>query len=354
MPTQPANANADTSIIDLRSDTVTLPCQGMREAMAHAALGDDVYGEDPTVIQLEEKLAALTGHQAALFFPSGTQSNLVALLSHCQRGDEYIVAQNAHTYMYEAGGAAVLGGIQPQPLESEADGTLDLAKVARAIKVDDFHFARSKLLALENTTHGKVLPLDYIARAETLARENGLAMHLDGARLFNAAVHLDITAKQITRHFDSVSVCLSKGLGAPVGSLLCANREIIARAKRWRKMVGGGMRQIGGLAAAGIYALDNNIQRLREDHQHAQQLADGLANIAQCEIIGGKAQTNMVFARMDIPETRFAKLQAHAKKHRVLLGARLGPPILRLVTHKHIRAQDITHALEVIAAFFAK
>ena len=238
------------SVIDLRSDTVTQPTAGMLDAMANAATGDDVYGEDPTVNRLEAELANQLGFAQALFVPTGTMSNLLGLMAHCDRGDEYIVGQQAHTYKYEGGGAAVLGSIQPQPLEVQADGSLDLAQVAAAIKPDDFHFARTRLLALENTMQGKVLPLEYLAQARRFTREHGLALHLDGARLYNAAVKLGVDAREITQHFDSVSVCLSKGLGAPIGSVLCGSVELIAKARRLRKMVGGGMRQAGILAAA--------------------------------------------------------------------------------------------------------
>ncbi|MDP7289739.1 MAG: low-specificity L-threonine aldolase, partial [Phycisphaerae bacterium] len=226
-------------IIDLRSDTVTKPTQAMRDAMATAEVGDDVYSEDPTVNRLEALAAEMLGMEAAVFAPSGTQSNLIGLLSHCQRGDEYIVGQHAHTYKYEGGGAAVLGSIQPQPLAFEPDGTLDLDKVAYAIKPDDFHFARTRLLCLENTHRGLVLPMEYLARAEAFARGRGLSLHLDGARLFNAAVKLDIPVADIARHFDSVSICLSKGLGAPVGSLLCATGSLVKEARKWRQMLGG-------------------------------------------------------------------------------------------------------------------
>jgi threonine aldolase len=259
-------------LIDLRSDTVTQPTVAMREAMMAAELGDDVYGEDPTVNRLEAWLANELGFAAALFVPTGTMSNLLGLMAHCERGDEYIVGQQAHTYKYEGGGAAVLGSIQPQPIDGEADGSLDLAKVEAAIKQDDFHFARTRLLALENTMQGKVLPLDYLAAARELTRRRGLSLHLDGARLYNAAVKLGVPAREITQHFDSVSVCLSKGLGAPVGSVLCGSTALIAKARRLRKMVGGGMRQAGVLAAAGLYALQHQVQRLVEDHAKAAWL----------------------------------------------------------------------------------
>ena len=343
-----------SAIIDLRSDTVTTPCDGMRRAMAAAEVGDDVYDEDPTVKELEGKLAQMAAQEAGLFFPSGTQSNLAALLSHCQRGDEYLVAQNAHTYRFEAGGAAVLGSIQPQPLDSEADGTLDLDKVATAIKADDFHFAKTRLLVLENTFGGKVLPLDYLEQAGVLARQRGLGFHLDGARAFNAAAALGVDLAEVTARFDSVSICLSKGLGAPVGSVLCASGDIIARARRWRKITGGGMRQAGILAAAGIYALDHNVKRLREDHDRAQRLAEQLANIDGLEVPGGKAHTNMVFISLgdDNPARDLDALRQHAKTHALLLGERTTANTIRLVTHKQVDDPDIPRAVQVIAEFF--
>jgi threonine aldolase len=269
--------------VDLRSDTVTRPTAAMRAAMAAADVGDDVFGDDPSVNALQERIAALLGKEAALFVSSGTQGNLVAVMTHCGRGDEYIVGQSAHTYRYEAGGAAVLGSVQPQPLEHQADGSLALEDIAAAIKPDDAHFARSRLLCLENTIGGKVLPLDYLARATALARERGLATHLDGARLFNAAVALGgdpyANARAIAAHFDSVSVCFSKGLGAPVGSALVGSRAFIHEAHRWRKMLGGGMRQAGVLAAAALHALDHHVERMAVDHALARRLADGLQQV---------------------------------------------------------------------------
>ncbi len=344
------------ALLDLRSDTVTVPCDNMRRAMAAAEVGDDVYDEDPTVKRLEQQLAERAGQEAGLFFPSGTQSNLVALLSHCQRGDEYIVAQNAHTYRYEGGGGAVLGGIQPQPLEATADGTLDLSKVAAAIKADDIHFAKTRLLALENTFAGRVIPADYLKRAGALARENGLGFHLDGARVFNASVALGVEVAEITADFDSVSICLSKGLGAPVGSVLCADREFIHSARRWRKVAGGGMRQAGMLAAAGIYALDHNIERLRQDHDHAQRLADQLLRIDELEVLGGGAHTNMVFVSMRDGDTGgdFDALRNHAKSHGLLLGERTAANTLRLVTHMHLSDTDISTTAKIIAGFFGR
>jgi threonine aldolase len=274
-------------IVDLRSDTVTRPTPAMREAMLAAPLGDDVFGDDPAVNALQEKIAGLLGFEAALFVPTGTQSNLCGILSHCQRGDEYIVGQMAHCYRWEGGGAAVFGSVQPQPLNHQTDGTLALAEIEAAIKPDDAHFARTRMLALENTLGGKLLPFDYVQQATALAKKHGLARHLDGARLFNAAVAQAAQtgsnplaeARRIADCFDSVSVCFSKGLGAPVGSALCGSREFIARAHRVRKMAGGGMRQAGVLAAAASHALDHHVGRLAQDHALAKHLAEGLAGI---------------------------------------------------------------------------
>ncbi|GAF68395.1 unnamed protein product, partial [marine sediment metagenome] len=304
-------------VIDLRSDTVTKPTSAMRMAMADAEVGDDVFGEDPTVNRLEALAAEMLGTEDAIFVSSGTQSNLLGVMSHCQRGDEYIVGQEAHTYKFEAGGAAVLGSIQPQPLDFEPDGTLDLNKVAKAIKPDDIHFAPTRLLCLENTQGGKVLPLDYMKNAADFAREHKLALHLDGARIFNASVKLNIDVKEISCHFDSISICLSKGLGAPVGSLLCATKEQIKEARRWRKMLGGGMRQAGILAAAGIYALQNNITRLEDDHHNAAILAKGLAEIEELNIAPETVQTNMVFFSID--RAIAAKLKENLKQSGILI-----------------------------------
>ena len=330
------------TVIDLRSDTVTQPSAGMREAMANAPMGDDVYGEDPSVNKLESELALRLGFASALFVPTGTMSNLLALMAHCGRGDEYIVGQQAHTYKYEGGGAAVLGSIQPQPLEVQADGSLDLVQVVAAIKPDDFHFARTRLLALENTMQGKVLPVEYLAAASRLTREHGLALHLDGARLYNAAVKLGVDASDITRHFDSVSVCLSKGLGAPVGSVLCGTAELIGKARRLRKMVGGGMRQAGQLAAAGLYALDHQVERLADDHANAQFLAEGLRT-AGYEV--EPVQTNMVYVQID---ERAGALKAFAAEEGIRLSA---APRLRMVTHMDVSHSQIEHVIAVFTEF---
>ncbi len=334
-------------IIDLRSDTVTRPSPEMREVMANAEVGDDVYGDDPTVNRLEEMAADLLGFEEALFTTSGTQANLVGIMAHCNRGDEYIVGQQAHTYRYEAGGAAVLGSIQPQPIEFEEDSTLDLEKVAKKIKPDDFHFAKSRLLCLENTQNGKVLPPDYLKKAADFTRRNNLKLHLDGARLFNAAVAMEVEAQSICAHFDSVSVCLSKGLGAPVGSLLCGEKHHISRARRWRKMVGGGMRQAGILAAAGIYALKNNIDRLRDDHENARKLADSLDKLAEPEVYRHTAQTNMVF--FSLSESRARELARFLKKYNILITP---GGTTRLVTHLDITREDISFVLEKMVEFF--
>ena len=329
-------------LIDLRSDTVTQPTAAMREAMMAAELGDDVYGEDPTVNRLEAWLAAELGFQAALFVPTGTMSNLLGLMAHCERGDEYIVGQQAHTYKYEGGGAAVLGSIQPQPIDGEADGSLDLAKVEAAIKQDDFHFARTRLLALENTMQGKVLPLDYLAAARELTQRRGLGLHLDGARLYNAAVKLGVPAGEITRHFDSVSVCLSKGLGAPVGSVLCGSAALIGKARRLRKMVGGGMRQAGVLAAAGLYALQHQVERLAEDHANAARLGEGLAALGYSV---EPVQTNMVYVQLG---ERAGQITAFMAERGIAVSA---APRLRLVTHLDVSAEQIEQVIEAFAVF---
>ncbi len=333
-----------TNYIDLRSDTVTRPTPAMRKAMAEAEVGDDVYGDDPTVIRLQEIAAEMLGKEAALFLPSGTQSNLCALLSHCQRGDEYIVGQHAHTYMYEGGGAAVLGSIQPQPLDFMPDGSLDLDQVAACIKPDDPHFARTRLLCLENTQGGKVLPLNYLPEARAVAEKYGLGMHLDGARIFNASVKLGVPATDISRYFDSISVCLSKGLCAPVGSVLCGTSEMINNAHRWRKMLGGGMRQAGVLAAAGILALTEQVRHLSDDHENARLLAEALTDQPGLAVDQGAMQTNMVFAR--VTKGSRQDLMQKMKEEGVLVsGSR---DSLRLVTHFDFKQDQIE---AVVAAF---
>lgn len=334
-------------MIDLRSDTVTVPGEEMRRIMAAAPVGDDVYGEDPTVNRLEETAAGIMGKEAALFCASGTQSNLTALLSLCGRGDEYIVGQQAHTYRYEGGGAAVFGSIQPQPLECEPDGTLDLDLVDRFIKPDDFHFARTRLLCLENTNGGRVLPMDYLERAGRFSASRGLKMHLDGARIFNAAVRLGIDAGAIAQPFDTVSVCLSKGLGAPVGSVLCGSREMVTRARRWRKILGGGMRQAGILAAAGIYALTRHVDRLADDHENAARLADGLSTIDEIAIDPARVQTNIMFGSA---KSGFESLVPYLKERGIIFP---GSNPFRLVTHLNITGKDVETVIETVKAFYA-
>ncbi len=338
--------------VDLRSDTVTQPTEAMRAAMMSAKLGDDVFGDDPTVNALQERIAALTGKEAALFMPSGTQSNLCGILAHCGRGDEYIVGQMAHTYRFEGGGAAVFGSVQPQPLPQDAQGRMALTDIAAAVKPDDPHFARTRLLCLENTWNGHVMPDDYLHGATALAREKGLNTHLDGARVFNAAVAsaapgqgaLD-RLREIADHFDSLSVCFSKGLGAPVGSALCGSRELIERARRIRKMAGGGLRQVGLLAACAQHALDHHVDRLAKDHAHARRLAEGFRGIEGLTV--KSAETNIVF--VDVTGGRGPALLDHLKAHGVLATGLIG---LRFVTHLDVDTAGIDHAIGTVRRFF--
>ncbi len=380
-----------TKTIDLRSDTVTRPTEAMRAAMSAAPLGDDVFGDDPSVNALQEKIATLLGFEAALFVPTGTQSNLCGILSHCQRGDEYIVGQMAHAYRWEGGGAAVFGSVQPQPLNNQPDGTLALDEIEAAIKPDDAHFARTRLLALENTLGGKLLPFEYVQQATRLAKDRGLMRHLDGARLFNAAVaqaqgavraepfdqlrtgpveafasgdrgkststgsvrtefrdQVLEEAKRIAQCFDSASVCFSKGLGAPVGSALCGSTDFIARAHRIRKMAGGGMRQGGFLAAAALHALDHHIDRLANDHALARRLADGLAGIDG--LVVEAPQTNILFVDLTgAAKEKSAALLQHLASHGIQAT---GLYRLRFVTHLDVDADDIDRATAAIRGFF--
>jgi len=346
------------SVVDLRSDTVTQPTPAMREAMMAAPLGDDVFGTDPSVNALQEKIAALLGFEAALFVPTGTQSNLCAILSHCGRGDEYIVGQQAHCYRWEGGGAAVFGSVQPQPLDHAPDGTLPLAQIEAAIKPDDAHFARTRLLALENTLGGKLLPFDYVQAATDLAKSKGLQRHLDGARLFNAATaqaalnkrsDIRAEARRIAQCFDSVSVCFSKGLGAPIGSALVGSREFIARAHRIRKMAGGGMRQAGLLAAAASHALDHHVDRLADDHALAQRLAEGLEGIEGLKVEA--PHTNIVFVDLTgAAQARSSELLAHLNQQGILAT---GLYRLRFVTHLDVDAAGVDRAVAAIRGFFS-
>ena len=329
------------SVIDLRSDTVTRPGPEMRRVMAEAEVGDDVFRDDPTVDRLEDLAAGMLGKEAGLFVASGTQSNLCALLAHCGRGDEYIVGQQAHTYVYEGGGAAALGGIQPQPLDLEEDGTLDLQRVEGLIKPDDYHYARTRLLCLENTTNGRVLPMGHAEEARALVDRHELLLHLDGARLFNAAIKSDRSAADLAAPFDTVSICLSKGLGAPVGSVLAGSADFIKEARRWRKVVGGGMRQAGFLAAAGIHALEHHVERLADDHINAERLAKGLSEMAGCEVHMDLVQTNMVY--VGFPDEKRGKIVGQLKERGLLVYP--GNP-MRLVTHLDVSSEDIERALE--------
>src|SRR5512143_729615 len=332
--------------MDFRSDTVTRPTASMRAAMAAADVGDDVFGDDPNVNALQEEVAALLGFEAALFVPSGTQSNLIGVMTHCGRGDEVIVGQEAHTYRYEAGGGAVLGSIQPQPLDNAADGTIPLARIEAAIKPDDSHFAKTRLIALEDTIGGKVLPEGYTTAVRALADRRGLALHLDGARLWNAAVRRGVEPRTIARGFDSVSVCLSKGLGAPAGSVLCGRRDYIKAAHRWRKMLGGGMRQAGILAAAGRHAVRHHVARLAEDHDNAARLATGLARHPRLDV--APPQTNMVFVA--VREGDADGFAAHLAANGVQIT---GTAHQRWVTHLDVGREDVDRAIGVVDAFFA-
>jgi threonine aldolase len=337
-------------LIDFRSDTVTRPSDHMRSLMMTAAVGDDVYGDDPSTNDLQEFAADLLGHEASLFLPTGTQSNLVALLTHCQRGDEYIAGADAHTYMHEGGGAAALGGIQPQTLDFGDNGELDLAKVKTLIKEDDFHFARTRLLCLENTQHGRVQSLDYLKSAQQFAKEQGLQIHLDGARMANAAVALGVDLKSIGGCFDTVSLCLSKGLGAPIGSLLFGSKPFIDEARRWRKVTGGGMRQVGMLAAAGKVALTAGFERTHIDHENASYLAAQLEGMPGVTVKEGWTQTNMVW--LEFAEACGEALSAEARASNVLVSA-YGQSC-RVVTHHDVDKADIDRLVLLLKTFFQK
>jgi threonine aldolase len=338
-------SDKDQHWIDLRSDTVTQPGASMRAAMAAAPVGDDVYGDDPTVNRLQDFAAELFGFEAGMFAPSGTQTNLIALMGHCGRGDEYLVGQEAHTYKYEGGGAAVLGSIQPQPIANQPDGSIALADIAAYIKPDDMHFARTRLLALENTIGGRVLPQDYVLAATRLAHDKGLATHLDGARVCNAAVKNGISLRAAVAGFDTVSVCLSKGLGAPVGSVLLGPKAFIEQGKRWRKMLGGGMRQAGVIAAAAQYALEHNVERLADDHRNAADLSRGLGEIEQLRVTA--PQTNIFY--VEIPEAACAPLREHLARNGIRASIGLHT---RLVTHLDVSAADVSRTIAVFKDFF--
>ena len=336
-------------IIDLRSDTVTLPAPAMREAIYRAEVGDDVFGEDPTVNQLEEMAAQRMGKEAALYVVSGTMGNLVALLTHCGRGDEFIVGHLAHTFLYEAGGSAALGGIHPRTLLNQPDGTLHLADIEAAIRGENVHFPRSRLICLENTHNrcgGVVLTPEYTKAVCQLAKHHGLAVHLDGARVFNAAIALGVDVKELAKDVDSVQFCLSKGLSAPVGSIICGNEDFIYEARRNRKIVGGGMRQAGMIAAAGIVALEQMVDRLAEDHVNARRLAEGLAELPGLAVDLDRVQTNIVIFELVSESLTPWELKARLGERGVKLLT-IGGRGLRAVTHYGIQADDIEVALAV-------
>ncbi len=337
-------------MIDLRSDTVTKPTKAMLDVMVQAQLGDDVYGDDPSVNELETWAAKRHGFESALFCSSGTQANLLALMAHCERGDEYLCGQQAHNYKFEGGGAAVLGSIQPQPIENERDGTLCFTKLAAAIKPDDLHFANTRLLSLENTINGKVIGLEYLIQARKFANKHGLALHLDGARIYNASIALGIDVKTLTQPFDSVSICLSKGLGAPVGSLLLGESALIAKARRWRKMLGGGMRQVGILAKAGLYALQNNVERLQLDHDNAVFLAKALNDMNAFSLNPQRVETNIVFAKLDHNINQDSLIECLASKGIIVSK---GQP-MRFVTHQDVTRDDIKHLIKALICFFER
>jgi len=333
--------------IDFRSDTVTLPTVGMFETIPKAKLGDDVYDEDVEVLELQQYAAELLGKEASLFFPSGTQSNLTAILSHCQRGDEVLIGSEYHTNVYEARGASVLGGVGICPIDINESGGMAVEDMINQIKEDDPHYAITKLLCLENPTAGQVQPQSQIDALAQAAHERGLSVHLDGARLFNAHIHTGLSPKELTKNCDSVSICLSKGLGAPIGTLLVSSHEIIAKAKRIRKILGGSMRQVGVIAACGMYALKNNIARLQEDHNNAKLLAQGLSEISELEIDYGENQTNMLF--VNCPEQHRAPLELYLFDHHIRISSLNRG---RLVCHLGITEKDIKSVIEVFREYF--
>lgn len=345
--------------IDLRSDTVTKPTDAMREAMASAIVGDDVYGEDPTVNRLQEMMAERVGMEAGLFVASGTMGNVVAILTHATRGDEMLLGDLAHTFLYEGGAAAGLAGVHPHILHNEEDGTINLEAIEEAIRPDNVHFPISRLLCLENTHNrcgGAAISTEYMDTAADLAHSHGLAVHLDGARLFNAAIALDVAPAELTRNVDSVMICLSKGLGAPVGSVLCGTRAFIDRALRMRKIVGGGMRQAGIIAAAGIYALEQNVDRLAEDHKNAARLAAGINTIPGLTCTshaGSKIATNLVYftvdgAAMGDPALNADVLSQRLRKRGVLANSLGSSNQMRMVTHIGVDAADIEQAIAAL------
>ena len=337
-----------TAQVDLRSDTVTQPTEGMKNAMINAPLGDDVYGDDPSVNFLQEKVAKIFNKEAALLVSSGTQSNLCAMLAHCQRGEEILTGDHYHVFMDEAGGASVLGGVMFAPLITQTNGGLSIKEISKKIKPDDEHCAVSKMLSLENTHQGNVLNVEEIGNLAGCGHNNGLKIHLDGARLMNAVVKLDVEAKEFVSNIDSVSLCLSKGLGAPAGSVLSGSAAFIKKAKRIRKLLGGGLRQAGMLAAAGIYALDNNVDRMAVDHQNAIRLAEQLNKFPALRVDPDKVQTNMVFIELD--DGVAEKFRYHLLQNGMLIGA--GETVIRLVTHLNCNADSVDSFVKEVDSFF--
>ena len=338
-------------VVDLRSDTLTRPTPAMSRAMAEADVGDDVFGEDPTVNKLEELAAERMGKEAALFVASGTMGNLVSLLAHCARGEEIILGSFAHTFYFEQGGSAAVGGIHPRTLPNQPDGTLTLSDIEGAIRPDNVHFPRTRLIVLENTHNlcgGHPLDIDYMRAVGDIARRHSLKIHVDGARFFNAAVALDVPAAKLAADADSVSFCLSKGLAAPVGSVVCGNHNFIAEARRARKILGGGMRQAGVLAAAGIVALNEMVDRLADDHANARKLAQGLAEMPGVSIDPSQIHTNIVYFEINREDLTVEELVKRLGDN----GARMlpvGPGRIRAVTHYHISSDDIDYVLGVFA-----
>jgi threonine aldolase len=339
--------------IDLRSDTVTKPTDEMRQAMLHAEVGDDVYGEDPTVNQLEQLAAQKCGKEAALFVSSGTMGNLVALLVHCQRGHEAIVGRSSHIALWEQGGAATLGGITLRMVPNNPDGTLDTDAVLKSIQPDDVHCARTKLICVENTWNGNPLPLSHMKAVAQIARDHHLKLHVDGARLFNATVALNVDLAKLVEDADSVQMCLSKGLSAPAGSVICSSRKFIDEARRMRKLLGGGMRQVGVLAASCIVALEKMIPRLKEDHEHAALLAELLESVQELEVVRPAVRTNMVFFSVKLPGMTSAEFAIRMKGKHLLMGVE-GTMGIRAVTHDGITRSDVEEAAARIKALAAE